>query len=351
MVTFTSCATPKVDQSPVPQQDQIYQGLSLEQYFAKFRELEKQHPGPINSSIQLKAKKPKGPHFVIGCAMHGDEIGCLPPVIEAIEEILSGKITFNGTLTVFWGNRKASLLNKRFLEQDLNRVFLEQAPASYEKDRAKEIMPLLLSADLFVDFHQTIESTDKAFYTFAFHAIPYHWAKYLEGADTLVTRAANVTFAAGSLSGTEYATEHGIPALTLEASQKGLSQEAFDHDFKVINRAITALNKMGKDRRLSSLIKFSRKSNELTLLKRVANQPFTDPKVRLKAGYKNFSHVTKGEAIGFNPDASTLTAPANGYLLFPKYPVRNANGEALQPLPSDLYLLLQEATIKEFKKQ
>ena len=43
--------------------------------------------------------------------------------------------------------------------------------------------------------------------------------------------------------------------------------------------------------------------------------------------------------LGINGQNKPLISPKDGYILFPKYPVRNANDEAILPLPSEIYVI------------
>ncbi|MFK7926784.1 MAG: succinylglutamate desuccinylase/aspartoacylase family protein, partial [Myxococcota bacterium] len=116
-------------------------------------------------------------HVVIGAVVHGNEVGSLPALLELMTGLAEGSIKFGGKLTIFLGNPEASLADKRFLEADLNRVFIDDPPDNHEGRRARQVKPILAAADLFLDLHQTILETDRAFYIFPFSEESWLWAR------------------------------------------------------------------------------------------------------------------------------------------------------------------------------
>ena len=142
---------------------------------------------------------------------------------DKLTEAHIGDIVFGVRYPWFLSKR----VEERFLEADLNRVFLEDAPESAEKVRALEMMPLFDDVDLFIDFHQTIEPSEQPFFIFPYHASGYNWARVLEPEIGLVTRDPERAFAQGQVCADEYARGLGIPGITLEMGQKGLTEMAY----------------------------------------------------------------------------------------------------------------------------
>jgi succinylglutamate desuccinylase len=301
--------------------DPIFAGKSLEEHLSHFASLEKKYPGPFAKSISIQLGSQSSPHLFVGCMIHGDEIGCLPAVNDFFNSTIE-RSTFKGTLTVFIGNPKAAFVKKRFIEQDLNRVFTNSAPDSSEKLRAQEIMKHLGVADLFIDFHQTIEPTSEPFYTFAFSEASYFWARYLQGAKTLV--------------------------LTLELSQKGFNDEADKITKSVLTNAVLALSLFKNPKSIAEIKKLALKSPKLILMKRSHAIPFEDSGLRLNPGFMNFSKIEKDSILGTRSNGDSWVAGKEGWLLFPKYPERDQQGKVLGPLPSDIVLIVEKAKEAEF---
>ena len=114
-----------------------------------------------NNIITLFSDKP-GPKVCIIGGVHGNE-RC---GYEAIKEITSKNLInlIKGELTFIIANQKAIDQNVRFIDENLNRCFKKDKPASnsYEDNLAKEIMPILEQCDISLDLHAaSSESTRK----------------------------------------------------------------------------------------------------------------------------------------------------------------------------------------------
>lgn len=320
---------------------------TLDDCLRRFDQLQEKFPGPAPDTICM-GQPGAHPHLVLSILIHGDEVGPVPAALDFIEELECDAATLNGRVTLILGNRRAALQQRRFTEQDLNRVFLAEAPDSYEKDRAAELMPVVREADLMLDFHQTIQPSVQSFYIFAFDRPTYLWARALGGAEVLVTRKRGGVFAAGWLSMDEYCLQRGIPSATLELGQKGFSEMSYQKAFATMNRAWKLINEMKDVRDLNELERLAAREPQLSLFKQAGTQRFSSPDFRLVEGIKNFQAVKTGELLGSGLEGTELRAPGDGYLLFPKYPERDEAGQALRPLPVDIYVFLQEAAMEDF---
>ena len=139
-----------------------------------------------------------GPHVVFGIMVHGDETGALPAAIQFAHELTSGAQPYVGRVSLFIGNPAAGLAGRRFLEADLNRVFIDTDADSIEHRRSRQLRRILDTADLFVDFHQTIEHTVSPFYIFPWSPQGEAWVRALGAAPRWVTRAPGQSFSAGT---------------------------------------------------------------------------------------------------------------------------------------------------------
>jgi succinylglutamate desuccinylase len=86
----------------------------------------------------------------VGCCTHGNEqVG-----LALAQKYLKGQTEFFDYQTIIC-NPKAVEINKRFVEQDLNRSFPGIKNGNYEQNRAFEITKLLDKSDFIIDIHQT----------------------------------------------------------------------------------------------------------------------------------------------------------------------------------------------------
>jgi predicted deacylase len=86
--------------------------------------------------------------FLIIGGLHGNE----PLGVELVKKIQQLKIP---NIKAIYGNPEAIIQNKRFLDQDLNRVFPGKVDGNLEQKRAFEITQICKNYDFVLDFHNT----------------------------------------------------------------------------------------------------------------------------------------------------------------------------------------------------
>ncbi|MCB9665794.1 MAG: succinylglutamate desuccinylase/aspartoacylase family protein [Alphaproteobacteria bacterium] len=277
-------------------------------------------------------------HLVIGSMVHGDEVGSLPAVVRVIEELVTGQRLHAGTVSFFVGNPEAGLQGQRFLEDDLNRVFMDDPPASHEGRRGALLRPLLDAADVFLDLHQTIEPTQHAFYIFPFQTHGWHWARALASTSMWVTRHPGTAFTTGAKCADEYVRDRGLPGITLELSQKGFGNGGEERAYQAITRALELSDAVAAG--TTTLEEAAMDRPELTFLETVHREPFASEDLALRPGLQNFQEVAEGEVLSA-PGTPELRAPCGGWVLFPKYPPRVEGGGYKKPLPGEIYRIVR----------
>ena len=276
-------------------------------------------------------------HVVFGCIVHGNETGSIPAAIRLIEELESGVLDYGGRVSIFLGNPEASVEGKRFLEADLNRVFLPTDGKAHEQRRAEALMPILDSADLFLDFHQTILASESAFYIFPWSEGGEAWARAIAGADRWVTRAPGQSFSSGTCCADEYVRLRERVALTLELGEQGISADAEARCFGAMMETLALVDWGALDQGMIGC--FAEKREALKLYETVHSEPFADSTLCLRDGLVNFQRVAQGEVLS-RPGTPELRAPCDGRLMFPKYPARTSSGEAQTPHAREIYRLV-----------
>lgn len=272
-------------------------------------------------------------HLAVGCVVHGDEYGTLPAVAGLVEDLVAGRRTYGGRLTVFLGNPEASLEGERFLESDLNRVFVDDPPDTHEGRRSRAIRPILDAADVLVDLHQTILPTAHPFAIFPFHRTGWQWARALGVVSMWITRQPGEVFSRNACCIDDYVRLAGKPGITLELSQKGFGQGAEARAAVALERLLTVADAVGRGADLEDL---AGALPDLTALHTVYREPFDRPDLQLRPGLTNFNPVEAGERVSA-PGTPELRVPRSGWLVFPKYPPRLADGAYKRPLPGEIY--------------
>ena len=106
---------------------------------------------PARNGSHLTLQTQQVHKVVLSAMIHGNECGPLREIVRFLEnqkiqaqawaaENHSGN-ELPVAISVVLGNPAAGLAGKRFLEQDLGRMFHADAPESYEKQRARSLMP------------------------------------------------------------------------------------------------------------------------------------------------------------------------------------------------------------------
>lgn len=102
-------------------------------------------------SVIKKDSGIKGKTLAIFCGVHGNE----KAGVFAVNKFLNNNIEIiKGVVYFVFANPKAIVENKRFIDKNLNRCFLNnQEGKSYEELRAKDLMKILESSDGLLDVH------------------------------------------------------------------------------------------------------------------------------------------------------------------------------------------------------
>ncbi len=109
--------------------------------------------------------KEKGPTSIILAGIHGDE-KC---GVEAFQKILPTLSIEKGRVIFAYGNPRAIVANKRFVEANLNRMFKhadelsQEEKESYEYTRAQFLKTYLDQADALLDLHASSVPNSKRF--------------------------------------------------------------------------------------------------------------------------------------------------------------------------------------------
>lgn len=278
-------------------------------------------------------------HVAFGAMVHGDEVGSLPAVNRIVAELRSGALAYGGIATFFVGNPEAGLAGKRFLDSDLNRTFYAQTGDDHEHRRARALMPLLDACDLFVDFHQTILETRQSFYIFPFHEPGWHWARAVGAAKVWVTRSPDAPFSVSGACADEYVRLQNKPGITVELSERGFRAEAEEACYRAMRDVLRYADEIASG--AATLADLAVRRPELGFYHTVHREVFTDPAMALKPGWTNFAAVDAGEVVS-GQAGPAMVAPAEGMVLFPKYPPRLPDGRAKSPVPGEIYRIVQQ---------
>lgn len=228
----------------------------------------------------VEGKKP-GKTVVVMAGVHGNEVGGIKALKRALDEIKidSGKVYY------ILGNLKAIEENKRFIDKNMNRCFLEESlkdPVVYEEKRAVEILPYLNKADALLDLHSSRNEFSVPFIICEPHS--FHIAKKLSfpirsnGWDSIEP---------GATDG--YMNKFGKISICVECGQH-LDEEAPNRAFESMKAFL----------RLMGLIEGGLEIKEMDDQREIEVNHIYITKNNLKRArvFKDFEKIKEGELIG-----------------------------------------------------
>lgn len=290
----------------------------------------------MNRILGKKNGGNKRPLFIILCGIHGNE----PVGISTVEKIFVAieKISIEGTIVGIVGNIKACSKGVRFIEHDLNRLFLKKIieTSRDQQNPTNEYAELIELIDcikneiaqtqpekiFLIDVHSTsaesplfsIVNNDKSTWEIAgaLHVpVVTGLSRKLSGGSTLeyfTSKNFNVPMCCISIE----AGQHKNPIAV---------QRAFNFIVKmleytgIVQKSVIELYVVHEEvQNLPRLVKFAYRH---AINK---NTGFV-----MNWGYKSFQKIKKGEVLGSDKNGSVIS-PQDGYMLMPLYQAQGNDG-------------------------
>jgi predicted deacylase len=286
-----------------------------------------------------------GPRLLILGAVHGNEVSGSKGILKVLETIDSGALAIErGSVTfVPITNPLAFQLKRRIGDRNLNRNMAPSAiPQDFEDRIANVLCPLLEAHDVLLDLHsfhtggapfvmigpQDNQGTLEPFthaakeMQLALHTGPY---RIVEGwLDTYARGVKRRSAAAAELSSgrlqslvtnpnygvgtTEYMRSRGGYAVTLECGQhddpKGVdvAKHAIEQTLAMLGITSSPLATAVGEREILRLIDVTDRE---------------DPQDAFAKEWRSFDPVRRGEVIGTRHGGEAVTAPSDGFIVFP----------------------------------
>lgn len=210
--------------------------------------------------------------IILNICTHGNErIGLR--VAKKLEKLGVNK----NVLIVQKANEKALKLNKRFIDQDLNRSFPGKKNGNYEQRRAYELNPIIKSADIVIDIHSTTSALKDAFIVLNLNPKTVEYIKVIKPKYVLLMNA--------------------VKEIALLAEAKvGLAFEyGKDNDPVVINEVVTSITRLLNHLKITN-VKLP-KNKTVTKYFDVVSDVKKPKGYKLLKKIKNYKLVRKGEII------------------------------------------------------
>ena len=264
-----------------------------------------------------------GPRLAIIGAMHGNERTGVE-VVRRLKSKFSGKSlgTLNGQLLLMIGNPHAYEQDRRFVEEDLNRLFSEKeeraicempndTPATLERKRTKELMNVLRGVDVLIDIHATIRPSVPFVYC---EATPKHLG-IAACFDVPYVVSPEPDFRPPDLfsSADNFVDRHGGLGVTYESGWHKNSKDSglIFAELMDVFECVGSLSRSHEVR----VEKLQNVPYQLRMYRDIF--PQTDHFSFLDAEIANFHFVKKGEVFAMDED-KPISAPRDSYVIFPK---------------------------------
>ncbi len=253
--------------------------------------------------VELAGRK-KGPTIALICNVHGNEL-CGR---KAVHRVLAEHEIEKGRLVLIDGNQEAALLNRRFVESDMNRLFtkkqLARKKGPVDLVRARyltEIIPTL-GIDHAIDFHSTSSQMKHPF------SVCFPEAEHLADICPVVPIYGWPGIVKGTLI--EWMISQGIPSLVVETGEH-FSIKAVNVAEKVV---VSVLSHYGLITPMAPVtLKRRPKFSVLEHVKVTHAESFT-----LTRSYASFDKLSAGELIAHDNEKEYRVPEDDGlYILMP----------------------------------
>lgn len=270
-------------------------------------------------SVAISSEYPGRKLLVLG-AIHGNEKCGTEAINRVIAEFFSGSVALERGQVTFvpMCNPRAYDRDIRFIERNLNRYLVPtENPDCYEARLGNILCPMLAECDVLLDIHSyTVggepfvlvgpeNSDERAFAaSLGTSAMLTGWVD----AYAATGRGAKTAGNEESTGTTEYARRFGAIATTIECGQHKDAQSP-EVAYRAIHNAMRHLGLVKAD------------SVELVAppLIAVTHVHYRDAGWNFPKDWKHLEPLARGEIMATGPDEKTLVAPADGFIIMPKY--------------------------------
>ncbi len=246
--------------------------------------------------------------LVLG-AIHGNEKCGTKAIQNIIREIESGHlIVSKGSVTFLpISNPKAYVENKRFIDENLNRVFYAgHLGNTYEGALAKEVMEEIKRCDYILDLHSYTSGSGPFVFQDSLNELTHDFISALKISPVFVGWEDMYEGAGGSYTTLSYAHQIGKNGATVECAQHN-DPEGVQVAYHTIKNALSFLGIINSPP--------ANCSQPLQKIKMISC--FLKSDGNFSRDWKNLDPVQEGEVIALLKDGENIVSPCDGFIILP----------------------------------
>ncbi len=296
----------------------------------------------IDRVIGSYSKKEPGPTVIFMGGTHGNETSSIFALDEIFSTLKEEQLPFKGEMVAaFAGNLKALEEGVRFIDRDMNRVWVPKRlkklgfydkrniPKGHEKEEQEEVIGLL---------EDTIEDAEGEVYIFDLHTTSSESPPFIAIADTLRNRDFALQYPLPCVIGFDeemdgtfmnFMNEMGLKGVAYEAGEH-FSMAAIENNISFIWYTLYLTGAMQKEdipdfqHHHDILAKTELKDQRLFDLRHryVIEE---DEDFRMKPGFYTFDTISEGQLIAENQDGE-IRAKESGRIFMPLYQKQGDDG-------------------------
>jgi succinylglutamate desuccinylase len=265
----------------------------------------------IEGVVRIVSDVP-GPHVVMFCGIHGDEVSGIHAIEKVLFDFFGGtRVLVLGSLTLARANEQAIAAERRYVKHNMNRMFHENYGSeidqdSYEFRRTQELKSVLERCDYFLDFHSA-PIADVPFLVAEERAVDFYRKL---GISRIMTGWSK--FSSGAIGGdTEnYANARGALSATLESGSH-FDKASNDVAYAAAISLLSVLEMIDDDEKRAPA------RTDVFEMHTVVMKESED--FRYAGEPKSFQFVKKGEPFAYQ-NGQSMNVSEDSYLLIPMKP-------------------------------
>ena len=300
---------------------------------------EKEKLAKVNRIIgQYTLNKP-GPTLVFFCSIHGNEPSGILAFHRFLDKIKEDNISITGSVIALAGNLAALKLGKRFIHEDLNRIwtnenieaFLKGSSLNGSAEKAEQ-------RALLEQIHTLVKESKGPLYFVDLHTTSSESRPFITINDTIRNRDFAIQYPLPIVLGIEehlygttldYINELGHVAIGIEAGQHDTASSVEYHEASIWLTLISAGCAAEEDIELAH--KYREKLacttfGEQHVYEIIYRHHVDDPEsFEMNKGYVNFQKVQKRENLAIH-NGKEIRSPENGKIFMPLYQKQGNDG-------------------------